>query len=137
MPDAVPKRPKVGVGVLIQQGDRVLVGRRGRTVGSGDFALPGGHLEYGESFEECAVREVAEETGLILRTPKLASVQNCVLKNGEHVVVIFMKGTVVQGDEARNLEPDKCDGWLWTRLDDIPEPRFLPLQQLLDTGFSL
>lgn len=55
------QRPLVGVGVLIfQQGSqRCLVGRRKGAHGGGEYALPGGHLEHGESFEECARREVS------------------------------------------------------------------------------
>lgn len=58
------KRPLVGVGSVILRGDRVLMIQRGNDPGAGKWALPGGHLEWGEKAEEAARREVAEETGV-------------------------------------------------------------------------
>lgn len=59
------KRPKVGVGVEILRGNQVLLGKRkGTGFADSFYSSPGGHLEWGESFEECAKREIFEETGL-------------------------------------------------------------------------
>eukprot|EP00877_Chromochloris_zofingiensis_P007895 jgi/Chrzof1/3359/Cz12g22080.t1 len=52
-------RPRVGLGVIVQRGDKILVGKRLGSLGAGEYALPGGHLEFGESFADCAVREVS------------------------------------------------------------------------------
>jgi 8-oxo-dGTP diphosphatase len=58
------KRPLVGIGVLVFNDlNQLLLGKRKDSHGVGDFCNPGGHLEHGESFEECAVREVREEAG--------------------------------------------------------------------------
>ncbi|KAH0837500.1 hypothetical protein AYO21_04991 [Fonsecaea monophora] len=62
--------PRIGVAVFILHTDpksqkpKFLLGKRLGSHGAGTWALPGGHLEFGESFEECAAREVREETGL-------------------------------------------------------------------------
>lgn len=66
-----PQRPKVGVGVLIVKGSSVLLGKRKGSAGAGTWATPGGHLEFGESWAQCAVREVHEETGLTLTDVRL------------------------------------------------------------------
>ncbi len=54
------ERPKVGVGVIVVKEGKVLLLQRKNSHGSGTWCFPGGHLEYGESLEECAKREVLE-----------------------------------------------------------------------------
>jgi 8-oxo-dGTP diphosphatase len=130
-------RPKVGVGVLVCRGSRVLVGRRRSSSGHGTFALPGGHLEFGESWEGCAAREVKEETGLSIQNIKFASVVNSIMQNenqSSHYVTIFMHAELCNPiDEPQNLEPDKCDGWEWVDWPNIPRPIFQPLQSLIES----
>jgi mutator protein MutT len=56
--------PVVAVGVLLLDGDRVLLVQRGRPPSVGKWTVPGGKVELGESLEAAALRELAEETGL-------------------------------------------------------------------------
>ena len=60
------KHPRVGVGAILVRNGKVLMGKRKNAHGEGSWALPGGHLEFGESLEECATRETYEETGIII-----------------------------------------------------------------------
>ncbi|KAK4944896.1 hypothetical protein LTR10_015815 [Elasticomyces elasticus] len=147
--------PRVGVGVFIvhphlasrlsnpksrlgrQRGWKFLLGERLGSHGSGTWALPGGHLEFGETFEECAAREVLEETGLEINKIEFLTAINDVMpaegKGGEkHYVTVFMTARVkgyelvdslpkaVAEDvleempEPKVMEPDKCAGWEWT-----------------------
>ena len=63
--------PIVGVGVIVLRDGLVLLGERIGSHGSRTWALPGGHLEFGETVEQCAAREVREETGLELQDIKV------------------------------------------------------------------
>ncbi|CAL5221016.1 g3133 [Coccomyxa viridis] len=130
------KHPRVGVGVLIFRGDKVLVGKRLGSHGSGTFALPGGHLEFGESWEDCAQREVLEETGLHLKSVCFETAVNTVFGADSHYVTIFMRGVVAQDAEPQVLEPDKCVGWEWAPWQSIPQPVFMPLQLLLNSAYD-
>lgn len=130
------QRPHVGVGVLIINKDTVLLGKRKGSHGSATWAPPGGHLEFQESFEQCAQREVVEETGLHVDALRFASCTNDIFaQNNKHYVTIFMLAHYTQG-HPRITEPDTCEEWQWFSWDNLPTPLFLPLQHLLEQGFT-
>jgi 8-oxo-dGTP diphosphatase len=59
-----PDLPRVGIGIVLLRGDEVLLVKRGKPPGVGQWSLPGGAQELGETAEACARRELLEETGL-------------------------------------------------------------------------
>ena len=61
-----PERPVVGVGIVVWHGDRVLLVQRGRPPRQGQWSLPGGGQQLGETVAEAAQRELHEETGLMV-----------------------------------------------------------------------
>ncbi len=129
------KRPKVGVGVWIVKDGKVLLGKRKNAHGEGAWAAPGGHLEWGESVEDCARRETAEETGIEIANIRYATFTNDVFEaEGKHYVTLAVTADYASG-EPRVMEPEKCERWGWFAWDELPEPRFLPLQNLLKQGF--
>jgi len=132
--DADP-RPRVGVGVIVLRDGRVLLGQRAGSHGAGTWALPGGHLEFGEDVADCARREVLEETGLTLVSTWAGPfVGNVFAAERQHYVTLFVLGHAGAGEPQR-LEPGKCLGWRWCAWSELPEPLFAPLRTLVGTGY--
>lgn len=73
-----PNRPIVGVGVVVLRPGAVLLVRRGTPPNQGAWSLPGGAQDLGETIEQGARRELAEETGLLVGTLHFAAVVNII-----------------------------------------------------------
>ena len=130
-------RPQIGLGVLVFNFDnQILLGKRKNAHGTSSWGPPGGHLEFGESLEECAIREVLEETGLVIKKPNFLAITNDIFKEeGKHYVSIFMKAHLSDGQIVQNLEPHKVENWEWFHINDLPNHLFLPLRHL-SSGFA-
>lgn len=118
-------RPKVGVGVYVIKEGKILLGKRKNSHGEGDWAVPGGHLEFGESIEACAARELAEETGLKATSIETGLWSNDVIDGNKHYITFFAVVKDFEG-EPQLLEPDKCEGWQWFSLGALPPHLFPP-----------
>lgn len=128
------ERPKVGIGVIVRKGDKILIGERLHGHGSSTFMIPGGHLESGETFEETAKREV-EETGLkniIIRG--LVSVGND-REYEKHYVSIGILADWTEG-EAYNAEPEKAKNWYWGDPRSLPEPFFKMSKKVVENWLA-
>ena len=129
------EKPRVGVGVIVMRNGRVLLGQRIGSHGEGTWALPGGHLEFGESVAACAAREVYEETGLEIGDIAAAPYTSDVFATeGKHYITLFVVARSDAGAPERR-EPEKCAGWVWCRWAELPSPLFPPLATLRATGF--
>lgn len=129
-------RPKVGVGVIVRQNGRVLLGKRKNAHGEGAWAFPGGHLEFGESWEDCARRETVEEVGINIDNVRFGSVTNDIFeKEAKHYITIFLLADIGSG-VVKTMEPDKCERWEWFDWNDLPQPLFIPIQNLHNSGFD-
>lgn len=73
---------------LITDEDKVLLQNRVKNDWLG-YALPGGHVEPGESFVDAVIREMKEETGLTIHNPKLVGIKQFPIDNGRYVVLLF------------------------------------------------
>ncbi|MGB0934949.1 MAG: nucleotide triphosphate diphosphatase NUDT15 [Alphaproteobacteria bacterium] len=130
----VEKYPRVGVGTFIyNEKGQILLGHRIAGHDSDTWTLVGGHLEFGESFEDCSRRETLEETGIKLYQPQLMTCVNDLhAESGQHFVSIFMKAKIKSGI-ARPLEPHKYDAWKWYFPDEFPENVFFCMKNLFST----
>jgi 8-oxo-dGTP diphosphatase len=130
-------RPKVGVSVIIYNNGKILLGKRKGSHGANTWAFPGGHLEYGESWKNCAKREVLEETNLDIKGLSYFHVTNDVFEwENKHYITIYLVAYYSSG-LLKTMEPDKCEGWKWIGKDELeniiwerPEELFLPLENL-------
>lgn len=103
--------------------------------GEGSWSIPGGHLEWGEHWEETAKREVLEEAGLQIKNVRFGAVTNDIFPDeNKHYVTIWMTSDWESG-EAVIAEPDKFFNIGWYDFANLPKPLFLPWNQLLQSEF--
>ncbi|GAA5996229.1 nucleotide triphosphate diphosphatase NUDT15 [Rhodotorula paludigena] len=133
---------QVGVGCfLFNSRFQLVTGVRKGSLGAGTIALPGGHLEFGESPEACAVREVLEETGIQIDENDvrfMTAVNTVFPAETKHYITLFVSCQVPDDSRPEVLEPEKCERWEWQSWEDLEKlaktpdnDLFLPLQNLL------
>jgi len=123
-----PSRPVVGVGAVIFDGDRVLLVKRGHAPLTGEWSLPGGAVELGESLEAAVAREVLEETGLEVEVGPVVEVLDRVERTGDgrveyHFVIIdylcrVRGGRVAHGSDADDVSWADAAALALRRVDD-------------------
>jgi len=121
-----PESPLVGVGAVIvddrHDDHRVLLIRRGQPPLLGEWSLPGGILECGETLREAAAREAREETGLVVETSEMLGVYERVIRDDEgrvryhYVLIDFLcrpaGGDLKAGSDAADVR--------WFTRDQLP-----------------
>src|SRR3989338_4122687 len=132
----ITPQTRVGLAVFIKKANKIAIGLRRGPHGGDTWGLPGGHLEYNESFTECARRETTEETGLEIDNIRFGHLTNDFFtETSKHYVTIFMVADYKNG-ELEVREPNKCKEWRWFGWDELPSPLFLPFQNLLKDGYN-
>lgn len=114
--------------VMIVKEGKLLLGKRKGSHGEGQFASPGGHLEYMESFTDCAIREVKEECGIELQHIEFLFVANIKEYTPKHYCRIGLIAEWKSGD-PKLLEPERCESWDWYDLNNLPSPLFSSVAQ--------
>lgn len=105
---------------MVLKDGKVLLTRRKGSHGAGEYSFPGGHLEYMETFEECAVRETLEECGLRIKNIRFSYVANLKKYAPKHYVHIGLIADWESG-EPQLLEPEKAEEWKWYDLNNLPD----------------
>jgi 8-oxo-dGTP diphosphatase len=108
-PRAYPERPYVAVSAAVIRDGQVLVVRRARSPAQGLFTLPGGAIELGETLAAAVVREVQEETGLVIEPVGLAGCREVITRDAEdrierHFVILAFAARWLAGEPTLNAE---------------------------------
>lgn len=105
---------------MIRDGDRVVVIDRKNKDWPG-ITFPGGHVEAGEAFSDAVIREVREETGLCIDSPRLCGVKDW-CENGQRSVVLFYRADRFEGELRSGPEGEV---W-WETLGHLPNLKLAP-----------
>ena len=123
------KRPGVGVAVFIWRDGKAIFYKRRGSLGAETWSIPGGHLEFGESWAECAAREAMEEVGVKIKNVRFVAATNDIFAaEGKHYLDIWVQADWA-GGEPTSGEPDKVIDIKWLGLDELPSPLFEPCWQ--------
>jgi len=136
--EQINKKMGVGFGVLILKDNKVLLGKRHEDPekassllnGAGTWTMPGGKLDFGETFEEGAKRETMEETGIKLNKVDVICVNNDMVETA-HFITIGLFSDDFEG-EPQVLEPDEITEWGWFDLNELPNPIYFPSAKVLE-----
>jgi 8-oxo-dGTP diphosphatase len=125
---------QVGFGVFLLKLDKneqgrkclkILLGKRKGAHGSGEFSLPGGKPDFMESLTLAVPRELLEETDITVEEEpiKLTWEEAFFPDDVLHFITIYYVYTRWKG-EPKLMEPEKCEGWDWYDIENLPEPMF-------------
>lgn len=134
MSQKVIKEPvRVGCTIIVHKQGRVLIGERGEDceIASGLFAFPGGRMDFGETPERAIVRELFEETGLVIAEKDIRFLRYCneyFPDQRKHYVSLVFIVELNEG-EPENKEPKKCKEWIWGDIEHLPENMFEPCRE--------
>lgn len=112
----------IGTPVIVFNSDRskVLLGKRKNSYKAGEYGLPGGRVEIGEKVVDAANRELMEEVGII--PDKLEFVTTIREFQGDKDFIHIVYATNSFSGTVTNTEPEKCEGWEWYPIQELPSP---------------
>jgi 8-oxo-dGTP diphosphatase len=112
------------------------LGKRKGAHAQNQWATPGGHLEFTETWVGCAYREVEEEVGIKVDNIRFGFATNDIfVEDNKHYVTIDMVADYISG-EVQLLEPEKCEKWQWFSWDDLPSPLIVTTENAIKRGFN-
>lgn len=135
-----PDRPWLGVGGLVFQEDRVLLVKRGREPGLGQWSIPGGMVEVGETVQEAVQREIKEETGLQVEVLQLVEVFERIFPNDQgrikyHYVVLDFLCQIIGGELKASSDAAEA---VFSPLDSLKDLKLIPeTEQVIGKAFDL
>ncbi|MDA2922339.1 NUDIX domain-containing protein [Patescibacteria group bacterium AH-259-L07] len=132
------KKVGVGFGVMILKDGKVLLGKRhddpekasSLLNGAGTWTMPGGKLDFGETFEEGAKREVLEETGITLNKVDVICINQDIIETAHFITIGLFSDAF--SSEPKVMEPDEITEWRWFDLNNLPNPIYFPSAKVLE-----
>ena len=129
---------KVGLGVMIKDGNKILLGHRvknpkkdtGGIYEPDTWSLPGGKQEYNETMIEGAIREVKEETNLDISEVEIFSASDDIQPDRHFITIQFIANQY--SGELKVMEPTKEDKWEWFDLNNLPKNIYSPSKHFID-----
>ena len=132
MPEQHENSARVGVSVLVKNGDRILLEKRQHSHGAGTWGPPGGYIKYGETIEQAAARETMEETGVSIDEIKFRVITNDVFEAEQQQFITVWVEAKYTGGELKVNAPGEETNVGWFQWLDLPQPLFLPITHLLE-----
>ncbi len=111
-----PDQPRLAVGGVVIKDDKVLLVRRGKPPAYGEWAIPGGSVELGETLKEAVERELQEETGVTVRAGEICHVFDAVKRGDDdrvqfHYVIIDLMAEYLSGEPVPSSDATEAS-WL-------------------------
>ena len=130
------KQIKVGVGVMIVEDNKILLGHRvekaedtGGIYEPDCWTLPGGKQEYEETMVEAAIRECKEETNLDISDLIVFTASDSFQPDRHYVTINFI--TASYSGELKIMEPEKIDKWEWFDINELPQNIYTPSKNMI------
>ncbi len=128
---------KIGSEVIVRKDNKILLGKRKGAYGAGTWALPGGHVNYGERAIDALCRELKEELDAIVTREDLqliSVVDSTDHSLGSHYLHITFE--LKAALEPRLMEPEECEEWRYFPIDALPEKIFPPHRDIIANYLS-
>lgn len=131
-------KPGIGVGIMVLKEEKILLGLRNpdkekassELQGQGTWTMPGGKVEFMETLEAAAKRELAEETDLIAKKLDLLCISDDMTDTAHYVTVGFI-AREYKG-EVKTMEPETILEWKWFSLDELPKNLYNPSKKCIE-----
>ena len=120
--------------IIINEAKEILLCKRVKKFGFGEWILPGGHVEFQETFEQNLERECKEELGIKVKVGKLVSVATNMKYENHYVIFTFLCESY-SGKPERN-EPHEHSEIKWFNVDNLPENLFISTKYALEDFLS-
>ncbi len=132
----IKNKPRVGVGVIIKQNHKIILGRRLNQPMQGSWQLPGGWIGLGESPEQAVHRQLSMFCNLRFGECHFVAYTNNVFDSELHSLSLYFMVDCLNDCQLKLITDQLNSEWFWTDWNELPQPLFLPLQLLVDSRFN-